>query len=567
MSAVVLWFAIGSLTAPAAYAYVPTPAQRDAIVQWLSRGGVPSGADLPCGTVCDDLWLSEHRPIPNQVSSQSLYRELFQARQKMGLLPGWEAIGRASLVVGAGAVGWEIGTGLRHTWLGFGTVGRFAPANYPPITTWSFKPAGDPVVLASPFAPDIPMPWDGFAAESDNGVWGGHFYLHATGTFPDCTPGQDPVPVAGGGWQTFYSDSWTSEVACGTEEREGFGAAVPMVAPGTYGGVPFGSYSRTFGSEATDPAVSEQAAPVNGWDGQIPDWATGDSFDQRIAPHWQDYPVLNAWLGHEFDPVNNPDPIAEVKALPSCIGLSYNACLTALQAAGFGAIETQTRDFAHAVPLPQAQAQQVLAQNPAAGSQVSTAATVLLDVNPDDDAMPRLVPTFGPRETHQGYETKLTGLGLTLDPLINDQEHGDPLRGPDEVTTTNPAPGTRVPKGDPVTTRINPPDWPDPAGFGGGCDPANVRPFDLTPLQVGLGNAFPFGVFGWIGATLGDWVQTPVAPVFHLKINERIDWNVDMAVFEPAMAYARPAMLIVSMLGVVWMLAASAMRLSQPPDD
>ena len=83
-----------------------------------TRNGGTSGA-LPCGTVCSDLWLGEHRPMPNQPPSAQLHNELHRLRIKTGVRPTWsKALGvgsRLSLVAGAAYVGWEIGSGIRST--------------------------------------------------------------------------------------------------------------------------------------------------------------------------------------------------------------------------------------------------------------------------------------------------------------------------------------------------------------------------------------------------------------------------------------------------------------------
>lgn len=59
-----------------------------AIAEHLARGGATDVPGVTCGTTCSTLWQQEHAPIPNQPSSQTLHRELRNARSsRLKVLP------------------------------------------------------------------------------------------------------------------------------------------------------------------------------------------------------------------------------------------------------------------------------------------------------------------------------------------------------------------------------------------------------------------------------------------------------------------------------------------------
>jgi hypothetical protein len=101
-------------------AYVPEPVVQEnipAIADHLARGGAVPIPGVDCGARCADWWVQEHRPIPNQPSSDQLHRELRRLRWRTKLLPPPSALGsialRASAITGTFTIGWTIGTGVR----------------------------------------------------------------------------------------------------------------------------------------------------------------------------------------------------------------------------------------------------------------------------------------------------------------------------------------------------------------------------------------------------------------------------------------------------------------------
>ena len=132
---------------------------------------------------------------------------------------------------------------------------------------------------------------------------------------------------------------------------------------------------------------------------------------------------------------------------------------------------------------------------------VGTATTIELEVNPDTEAMPFLLPEPTADDTYQTYLQRLPVGSTTTNQPVNELV-GDPTKGPNAVLKVTPAPGSRVTKTTPVTITTNPPDWPMPGGGGGSC---NCGAIDFTPLEnVSYGSHFPFGVYAWVQASLGN---------------------------------------------------------------
>jgi hypothetical protein len=133
----------------------------DQIARWLYHGN-PAAANpvgMPeCGKVCTDLWLAEHRPIPGQPASKTMWRSLNQEIRKArirtaGLNLGKTVVGKLGVTGAAftaGQVGWWVGSSLRPLFYGTeaGQV-TAAPAEFPRITTWTLMRPGDLIGSAS----------------------------------------------------------------------------------------------------------------------------------------------------------------------------------------------------------------------------------------------------------------------------------------------------------------------------------------------------------------------------------------------------------------------------------
>lgn len=205
-----------------------------------------------------------------------------------------------------------------------------------------------------------------------------------------------------------------------------------------------------------------------------------------------------------------------------------------------------------------------------------------LDDNEDirelmEPIVPRTIPAPRDHETFEAYRDRLVDEGwlgeITRVDLSDSQL--DPARGPNEAVRTSPAVGTAVAVEDQATTDIsvytNPATAPDPAVGGGGpagCTNPSIRAFDLSPLQVDLGTAFPFGLFGWLDGALGGFIGGGVAPRVEIPMPGDIDPIViDFDEFSPVMDYLHPAILIVCFFSFAYLLASAAMGLGRPTED
>jgi hypothetical protein len=520
--------------------------------------------------VCSDLWLEEHRNIPNQTTSRALHDELRLLRRRALLTRAFSSFTTVALGAASFEVGWKIGTGIRNMFMKDTMPAKAAnaPANNGSDPRLTPVDRGAVILIAEPGFTDVTAPSDGYLLQ----FWGGpsNSLVDVRGMDPACNS------VAG---------AWRGNVPAGMVEY------TRTRSPNTAGNNclvwdPVNQVNNTVGNANKRTVLFLPAGKLDSKGGVTEDYVaqtpvTGGNNSGALANPGNaavkakaqtelatgDYPTLNKVYTHKFDPTT-PDPLVDVAVMPSCVGLTYTACVVALQAAGFGVYHRVSRSFANATPIPQAQAAQVFGTTPAAGASTAVSTDVAVDANPDYADMPIAIPAPGARQTYAAYQTQLEGLGLTMGaPHVLSEELGDPQRGPNEVTTTSPAPGGRAHPGDAVTPSVNPPDWPVPAAGGGaGCD-TSIRGFNLNPLNVGLGNVFPFGVFGWLAAAMGGWGGTSSAPNWTFKLGTHIDWHVDLAVIEPAMQIVRPCILIVSMLGIVWMLSASAMGISRGSEE
>jgi len=184
--------------------------------------------------------------------------------------------------------------------------------------------------------------------------------------------------------------------------------------------------------------------------------------------------------------------------------------------------------------------------------------------------MPLVIPAPLPGETYDAYVDRLHALGVvgTITEHVLADDSYDPDLGPDALVRTNPATGTRVLPGTDVGVIVNPPTAP-PVGATGSLRPAPgpddrcgpvVPDVSLEPLAaLPLGDHFPFGIFDWIADTLGGWGGGGEAPKFTVPMPGDIDdLEIDLAIGDGAMAYVRPTILVISVLGLMWLLASSA---------
>jgi hypothetical protein len=146
------------------------------------------------------------------------------------------------------------------------------------------------------------------------------------------------------------------------------------------------------------------------------------------------------------------------------------------------------------------------------------------------------------------------------------QAAASPELGPDAVLTVNPQAGERVATGSTVEVIANPATITataaQPATDNGIASPQEDAPLpaiDLSPLNVGLSDKFPFGVPGWVAAKLGGFGGGGSCPVFEQELPFDRKIKADGCIIEPARSIYRPVLVVCSFIGLAWMFMGAAM--------
>jgi hypothetical protein len=174
-----------------------------AIAQWVIKHGAstpPPGYE--CGPVCSQLWLEEHRPMPNQVTSAKMHRELRALTRRSGVMNGIRAAGgigmRISAIAGTAWLGYKIGTGINAKYLkiGIDDVPPMANGSYYEVLSHELVPINKGQQLTTQFAsPNFywTAPDDGFYWSYQKQTSSSTQWYHSTVTtgcryFPDVAP-------------------------------------------------------------------------------------------------------------------------------------------------------------------------------------------------------------------------------------------------------------------------------------------------------------------------------------------------------------------------------------------
>jgi hypothetical protein len=517
--------------APTAHALLPQTilSKTDDVAALFERGGIPNGrTPVNCGPVCDDLWLSEHRPMPNQTASDELHRELRKARTRGGrVLPKLGGAGGVLGTVALGAssfvAGWQIGTAVRSIW-----VHETLPAD-PSVDVYGVKlrdKGDDPAGFAQPAGY---LPVDAWVATSNS-----------SGT-------------------TYYVTSCNSVDP--TQTLNGFAHITFMAAPSTCGGLK----ARYFYRPVTmrPPRESKEDGAVQ--QGERIDWPTGtqgtngesatvtrDRIIQDLSDNEAEYPTLIPWLDSQLGGQSS-DPTGATVKVPGCSGDLYLTCAAKLQGAGL-VPERSTLTPAQADLTKPADA--VITLNPSEGANVENGSTVVVLTNPDTATMPITLPAPGANETYEAYAARLRQLGFTGTITRSDlsPELLDPARGAGEAVRTQPATCPRCAPSTAITVYTNPGEAP--AAGGGLFTPPAVPAVNFDPLgQASPCNVFPFGVPCWVVSLIDKWAGTPVIPEwdFHFPMaGDGENWNVSLAILDPYMGAIRAIVGVMAIVGMLW---------------
>jgi PASTA domain len=569
-------------------AEVLTADEAASVAGWLEKGGGYTSAPSPVGNAgtVSDLWLSEHRPIPNQPSSTQLWNELGKLRSKATLTEtAATVLGRVSLGATAFLVGWQIGTAIReggplfggakvpgytgdNGWQG-GRLGIYAPgAN---MNTAS-QPVYAPALVVKLELPRLrcddpadnqngqPWPADLAAAHYPKGS-----YVVKGPTFTACGL------VWSGGWQATKPGHMETIVA----NIDVLPVRDSTTGPGT------GAYTSadlpTFGATPGDGATV-QTAPTSSL--AAPSAGATTAFVNS---------ELNTPAGHANYPSTwtvivdtIPPPPPPKVTMPDCDGLTATECAAELESAGFTVTPTIVTTSFDGADLTRP-GDAVITTSPAPGESVDPDTAVIITKNPAPDAMPLVLPPPMPGETYGLYIGRLQGLGLVGQAEILTDSTMDPDVAPELVVRTSPRPYTRVAPGTTVTVYANPTSSPgtgdspisdpDPSPAeggptgdysppaidrgGGSCDLEPVKRIDLDALKVPLGDTFPFGVIGWLLGIFGGWTGNGTAPEWTIPLwpgSEGIPLSMEWA--SSLVDVLRPVFLCLALIGFVWFLAS-----------
>jgi hypothetical protein len=525
------------------------------------------------------VWLNEHARVPATAPGPSTAAEYERLqsktttfRQKAGALPRWGAwVGKTINVGAAASLGVMIGNGINNKFLHFGlnTTDPLPGVSEVKITTVTKgTPAGDPLAPSAPY--------DGWRVQITRGALTDGFWYQPPGGglhFEHCQLSEHPGP---GSIPAGFTEMAGSVGGC-TYAFDEFNNPIREM----YQGV--AAYSRQPGLQmvpltrvpdgnlpADTPLVNYEQAPTGNNDEVPSDYPT---LKQRVADAWDDTsdPEMNEiresiWHNAYPELHDGPDPLAGTGTVSSCRGGTYADCVQALREDGFLGTITELEvppEGADLEILPEG----VIATNPPAGAEVSLETEIEVETNPDAEHMPKRVPAPNPGETAQSYKTRLAALGLAGLIVLLTPETLDPSVGPNEVSRTQPEVGSRVNPGTEVKIFTNPPEAPPVPGGGSSCAPPTIRSINFNPLNVAPGAVFPFGIFGWLAELFDDWLRSVQAPEWHFALTNSIEWEVSFAFLNPLMSVVRPAMLVVSFLGVAWMLATAALKIGPQPDE
>lgn len=282
-----------------------------------------------------------------------------------------------------------------------------------------------------------------------------------------------------------------------------------------------------------------------------------------------EYDGFNEWLPAHDGIADHKELVGAVVTVPNCDGLLYASCSELLEERGLKPNRVQ-KDWRAADT--DKEADEVIELEPARSTEVERGSTVTVVTNPDEAGMPVVIPAPGADETYAEYVAR-------LNPALSPHEHllgevdENPSYGPNAVTGTSPAPGTRV---DPsvqtqLSVSVNPSTAADP-GSSSAWSPPGIDPIDLSPitnLHVGC-NTFPFGIFCWLKDGLTSWGPGGSCPSLSLpfirfdqgpEVGEFKGAHLESSTcgFEPAMEIIRPTLVVLACISIAAMFAYAAL--------
>lgn len=368
----------------------------DAVHGQAESGGLPNGRPpVECSAICNDLVKAERAAAPNASGRARLLEQLYRWRQRAGrLLPrASTALGRVTLVAGTFTTGWEVGTAVRKLFFSSDMPGVASGAGANTVYHAVRIERGS-VLPGSPNNAHI-APSDGWMGL---GICGSYGCLLESSQYNGSCTEFGPIEPAPSGWTWLSAPQYVS-FNCGPalQRSMAFRASPIEVAPHT-------------GQTATQPPVPWPTTAEPGTNGE-PMNTTRDRLRGELENNPGDYPTLLDWLCAHLGG-DCEDPTGQFIKVPTCLGMTFQACESALRDKGLhGTItkHTLTQDDA----IIEEDAGRTTAIYPGGGVRYDTDVTVY--VNPD------------PMPTMTAIETTVADQILQKNPSVEpDPESGRP---------------------------------------------------------------------------------------------------------------------------------------------
>lgn len=506
---------------------------------FLGEGGVVVPGSPPTLTPGAEDVLKNPKTIPEIITQGKSFGGTAEANGAARVFQAGRIFPALGTAVAGFTAGWEIGTeicgvlGIGGCFHIFGEPGTSGPSpavsgGYPNAGSWQFK--------ETEFIEGVP---------SYNFIWkfgtgSGAYEAIVTGHSGECKGWTGP------GDASYWLTRPTGAACLKAGGGETYGQNVTAVRLAMEG-------LQVEYNSTDDPAVpnTSYTAPSN--------WA--DETAKALQAGTPEADRVGEYVASEIPGSGVPNPYPLTVEVPNCDGLVYAACEELLEERGLNVTRvTRTWETADTDAEPD----EVLELNPAKATEVEKATTVTVTTNPNKAGMPIVIPEPGARETYDEYASKLNP-GLTPERIDLTEAYIDPARGPGEVVSTSPSPGTRVnpSTGGEVTVRTNPAEAPAP-GTSAWAPPA-IPALDLSPLaSVAVGcNTFPFGIFCWLQDGLSGWASSGTCPEIDVPLGTSVEAGselpFDLCQFEPAMEIIRPILVVVSTLCLGMMFAYAAL--------
>jgi len=368
----------------------------DAVHGQAESSGLPNGRPpVECSAVCEQLVKDERAAAPNASGRARLVDELYRWRQRAGrLLPrASTVVNRVSLVVTTFGVGVLVGTGLRKMFLSSEVPAQDAGAGDNAVY-YAVRIEKGSSLPGSPNNAHI-APTDGWMGLGSCGTYG---CLLETSQFNGSCTNYGPTEPAPSGW-TWISAPQYFDFYCGPaiQRSMAFREAPIEVAPDS-------------GQTTTQPPVPWPTTSDPGTNGE-PANTTRDRLRGELENAPDEYPTLRGWLCAHLGG-DCEDPTGQLLKLPTCLGVTFKACESALRDTGLQGTVTK-RTLSQDDAIMEEDAGRTTGIYPGGGVRYDADVTVY--VNPD------------PMPTMTAIETTVADQILQKNPGVDpDPESGRP---------------------------------------------------------------------------------------------------------------------------------------------